>query len=80
MNIVMDDFLERELQRLAAEQGRDLGEVIETALRNYIVAERFADDLDDAPADAVDDTLDPGAGLGAEWPADELSGVGLDDD
>ncbi|MFM7518975.1 MAG: hypothetical protein ACKO9B_00740 [Planctomycetota bacterium] len=80
MNIVMDDFLERELLRLAAEQGRDLSEVVETALRNYIVAERFADDLDDALAGAVDDAVETGLPLGAEWTADELSGVGLDDD
>jgi hypothetical protein len=57
-----------------------LGEVIETALRNYIVAERFADDLDDAPAEAVDDAVELGLPFGEEWTAGEMSGVAPDDD
>jgi hypothetical protein len=44
MNIFMDDLIEQELRRLADEQGRDLVEVVETALRNYIVSETFAGD------------------------------------
>ena len=44
MDIFMDDALERQLRRLADEQGRDLHEVVETALRNYVVGETFADD------------------------------------
>lgn len=40
----MDDALEQQLRRLADEQGRDLHEVVETALRNYVVGETFADD------------------------------------
>jgi len=62
MNIFMDDTLEQELRRLAAEQGRDLDEVVETALRHYIVSETFADDgsagVHDAPAGfATSDSL-----------------------
>lgn len=40
----MDGSIEQELRRLADEQGRDLSEVVETALRHYIVSETFADD------------------------------------
>ncbi|NBV44850.1 MAG: hypothetical protein EBR86_04240 [Planctomycetia bacterium] len=38
----MDDSIEKELRRLADEQGRDLDEVVEMALRYYIVSEAFA--------------------------------------
>ena len=58
----MDQDIEQELRRLAAEQGRDLDEVVETALRQYIVSETFADDgsadVHTAPAPfAADDSV-----------------------
>jgi hypothetical protein len=62
MDFFMDQDIEQELRRLAAEQGRDLDEVVETALRQYIVSETFADDgsadVHTAPAPfAADDSV-----------------------
>ncbi len=62
MDFFIDQDIEQELRRLAAEQGRELDEVVEMALRQYIVSETFADDgsagVHTAPAPfAADDSV-----------------------